>query len=713
MSNRNMALDVIVRLKDLLTGPLRRLRSSLDGIAGMARKIGLVGGAIAAISFMGPIQQAAAFQQQLLDIAVTQGKVGKDAFVAVAMMKRQYQELARETGQSSMGVAEAAGQMIAAGLDPSLVDASIGNIARTATAANADIKDIANVATSLMQNLKLPADQLSEALDGMVIGGKLGSFELKDMSKYFPILTGQIAKLGVTGRQGAIQLAAMLQIARKGTSDPAEAANNLNNFLQKITSQETVKNFKKMNVDIMAVMQDAAIKGINPIEAVLQKISMLTGMSGKEIDGMLKSAEANGLKGAEAMEDVRKKLIAIHGAGALGELFSDMQVAGFLVPALANIEEYKKIRDQIAKADGSTSLADFNTQLEGLNRQLEVFKGLMSQISDEVGSAFGEWLPTLNEGIGKALDAFRSFNEETGGMGTKLIVFSGGVVLAAGAIGVLGFALPAVLAGLSVIVAPLRLVTGLFGMFSRSSSGIKTVADELERVNTATTKAAGLRRPSIWGMLFNLGSTVDLVNQMPTDPAGLQTYMNDNKKQWDGYGNWLEQNVGSPKSWLGMDGADAGSTKPVIDKDKAKAQQDALTGITKSWPVAAQLAMRDFLSAVTSGGDDAVSKAATIGQSIKDQLQISANPDIDTGNMERALQMARELGGTLRGIDGGQAAIGRSLSAVPMPAQASQPANVSGTINVQVTGPAQVTGVTSENRAVPITANTGRVVGRN
>jgi len=92
-------------------------------------------------------------------------------------------------------------------------------------------------------------------------------------------------------------------------------------------------------------------------------------------------------------------------------------------------------------------------------------------------------------------------------------------------------------------------------------------------------------------------------------------------------------------------------------------------------------------------------------------LQISASPDIDTGNMERALKIARELGGTLRGIDGSQGS--PFLAQRPMPAQAAPSANVGGTINVQFTGPGQVTSVTSENSAVPIRANTGRVVGRN
>lgn len=70
MAPRSMTLDVLVRLKDSLSSPLRGLQRSLEGISNMAKKIGIVGTAVAAISFMAPIQEAAAFQQKLVDIPI-------------------------------------------------------------------------------------------------------------------------------------------------------------------------------------------------------------------------------------------------------------------------------------------------------------------------------------------------------------------------------------------------------------------------------------------------------------------------------------------------------------------------------------------------------------------------------------------------------------------------------------------------------------------
>lgn len=453
MASRNMNLDVIVRLRDLLSGPLRGLKGALDGISSAARKIGIVGAAVAGISFLGPMQEAAAFQQQLLDIAGTSNLTGQAAFAFVDQSKAKFEQLALDVGQLSDTVARGAGQMIAAGVDNGLVDRSIGSISRAATAANAEMNDMASVATSLLTTLKLPADQLDDALGALVTAGKLGSFELKDMSRYFPTLTGQMAKFGVTGREAINFLGSALQIARKGTSDPAEAANNLKNFLSKILAPATVKNFADMGVDIQGVMQDAVTKGINPIEAVVQKITKLTGVSSKEIQGLMGKAKAAGMSDADALASVREQLEKIYGAGKLGELFSDMQVMDFLIPMLGNIDEYKSIKDEVAKATGSAVDADFETQMMGLNRQLTIFREIGTQASREVGLAFGTWMPTINGYLMDGLKWIREWDAATGGMVKQGLAFAGVAVLAAAGLGVLGIVLPAIGAGLSVLAA--------------------------------------------------------------------------------------------------------------------------------------------------------------------------------------------------------------------------------------------------------------------
>ncbi|WP_084174662.1 phage tail tape measure protein [Afifella pfennigii] len=465
MSSRSMALDVLVRLRDRLSGPLRRLRNNLRSLGNAARQIGFVGTAIAAISFLGPIQEAAAFQQKLLDIAGTANLTGEAAFDFARQTQGQYEELAVKIGQSSDTIADGAGQMVAAGgRAAEIVDKVIGTVGKSATAANAEFSDMAGVATALVNTLDVPEAGLEGALAGLVVAGKEGAFELKDMARYFPQLTGQMKKFGIVGREASDQIASLLQIARKGTSDPGQAANNLQNFLSKALAPVTQKKFADMGVDIEAVMKDAAAKGINPLEAMIQKIGVLTGVSADSIGKYMETAKKRGLEGGEALDFVRQQLEAIGAAGKLGELFQDQQVLDFLIPMLANIEEYKRIKAEVAAATGGIIDEDFKTQMQGINRQLVILREIGTQAVRRVGMAFGTWLPDVNSGLMMVLSLVNRLNDATGGWVDQALVAAGGGILLTGALGALGLALPVVAAGFSALASLAAVALGPIGL---------------------------------------------------------------------------------------------------------------------------------------------------------------------------------------------------------------------------------------------------------
>ncbi|MNK94609.1 Phage-related minor tail protein [compost metagenome] len=554
MASRNMNLDVIVRLRDLLSGPLRGVKGALDGIANTARKIGLVGAAVAGISFLGPMQEAAAFQQQLIDIAGTSNLTGQAAFAFVDQSKAKFEQLALDVGQLSDTVARGAGQMIAAGVDNGLVDRSIGSISRAATAANAEMNDMASVATSLLTTLKLPAEQLDDAMGALVTAGKLGSFELKDMARYFPTLTGQMAKFGVTGREAV--------------------------------------NFLGAALDIQGVMQDAVTKGINPIEAVVQKITKLTGVSSKEIQGLMGKAKAAGMSDADALASVREQLEKIYGAGKLGELFSDMQVMDFLIPMLGNVDEYKSIKDDVAKATGSAIDADFETQMQGLNRQLTIFREIGTQASREVGLAFGTWMPAINGYLMDGLKWIREWDAATGGMVKQGLAFAGVAVLAAAGLGVLGVVLPAIGAGLSVLAA-------LFSPVGLALAGIaaagvyiyrnwSSYAPRLSRMWDRLGDAWGtIRQKASQAVphLRNIGNQVmgvarDLAGRYgPTIRAGLGAALDDVTAGWQN----LKKLISGFAEGLDLKIDLSGLTIEDAELAAFRALDTALNGIARAW----------------------------------------------------------------------------------------------------------------------------------
>ncbi|WP_240198384.1 phage tail tape measure protein [Salmonella enterica] len=115
------------------------------------------------------------------------------------------------------------------------------------------------------------------------------------------------------GNEAAATMGAALQIARKGASTSDEAANNMNNFMAKILSPETLKKAQKnFGVDMYKIVTSAQKKGQNPFEAAMKSVIKMT----KNGDQKL-----------------------------LGELFGDMQVQNFVRPMIQNWEEYRRIKE--------------------------------------------------------------------------------------------------------------------------------------------------------------------------------------------------------------------------------------------------------------------------------------------------------------------------------------------------------------------------------
>jgi len=453
MSSKSMQLSVWVRLKDRFSGKLKGIMRGLNRLGNVARRLGAVAGIVAGISFAGPAQEAAAFDQNLRDIAVTSNVARDEVDAWVESQRRAYEDLALLTGQHSSDVAKTAGELRQAGLGDDLITQLMPTISKSAKAASADMSDMGKVAFALSKNLGIPAERMQDALAKLVVAGKEGRFELKEMAKFFPALTSQLVNLGVKGEEAVAMLASGLQVAILGASDPAQAANNFQNFLQKILAPDTVKRFAKSGVDILGVMQDAATKGINPIEAVIAKTEDLTGVSAKVIGRMMDKAKANGLEGAEALANVHEQLKRIGAAGKLSELFGDQQVKAFLLPFLANIDEYKRIKKAVDETSRSVIDRDFAIQNDGPSSQLKTFKELSVQAGREIGDSFNAWLPTINAHLLDLREYLKGVEQKMPGVKDKVLAFGSAAVLAAVGLGILGLALPFVASGASALAA--------------------------------------------------------------------------------------------------------------------------------------------------------------------------------------------------------------------------------------------------------------------
>jgi len=240
-----------------------------------------------------------------------------------------------------------------AGLDPDKAVKMMTPIGRAATAYRIQIEDLSRSSFAAVDNLKVPFGQTAKAIDVMAKAGKMGNFEISDMAREFPNLTAKMQGLKQTGVPAVADLAAALQITRKGAGDSAEAATNLGNLLDKIYSPETISKFKKgYGVDLPAAMKRAAKEGKTPIEAIVELTTKVTG------------------------GDMEK----------LGTLFQDTQVRGALLPLIANIDEYRRIRASALAATGVVD-ADFALRAQKAGANARALLGDLSRLALVAGGA--------------------------------------------------------------------------------------------------------------------------------------------------------------------------------------------------------------------------------------------------------------------------------------------------------------------------------------
>jgi hypothetical protein len=198
----------------------------------------------------------------------------------------------------------------------------------------------------------------------MAAAGNAGAFEVKDMARHFPGLTAQLQALGQRGVPAVADLSAALQIARRGAGDADEAANNVQNLLSKINAPATVKAFEKsFGIDLPAALKLAYAKGKTPLEAIADLAVKATG------------------------GDMSK----------LGYIFEDMQAQSALRSLIQNMDDYRKMRSEIARASGTTDRAFDQRIARDATVQWRALMGTMSSTALVVGTAL---LPVAQDLMG-------------------------------------------------------------------------------------------------------------------------------------------------------------------------------------------------------------------------------------------------------------------------------------------------------------------------
>ncbi|TAY68449.1 phage tail tape measure protein [Rhizobium leguminosarum] len=366
-------LDDVSRKAKVIGGALHQLqRNAAMPFGGLAGKVAAFGGAYLGVNaaIEGGFKPAADMQAAMTEIGIkadlSQTQLGQ--------LQARLQKLAPQVNQLVPALTEGVDTMLTMGLAANDASTAIPAVGKAATATGAAITDLSAASVSAIQNLKVAPGLVSQMLDGMAAAGNAGAFEMKDMAQYFPQLTASAQTLGMEGVPAINDLAAALQIARRGAGDASTAANNLSDFMGKIMTPQTIKNFKKFGVDVTKELQNAHKKGVSPIEHFI-----------KLIDEKTKGGQGD----------------------LLTQIFGDKQTLDFIRPMIAGFKDYLRIRDQADRANGTVSEA-FNRRMQDANQKIKAAQIGLSNLGMSIGANF---LGPVGEGAQYIADILNTLDE--------------------------------------------------------------------------------------------------------------------------------------------------------------------------------------------------------------------------------------------------------------------------------------------------------------
>lgn len=345
------------------------------------------------------VMDSARFSDALRDIAIT-GELDAQQERAAGHGLRH---VAMRTNQSATDLAAGVGTLIANGMEVDKALAQAELLGKFTTATRASFDDAARMMVSF-DTLGVSAENMALAFSQAASAGKQGSFEVRDMARWFPQLGGLMKGLGVTGNEAVVSMASRLQVAMKTAGSTDEAANNLKNFLAKITSRDTIKAFDDAGIDLRAEMLSMASKGMDPLEGavtlVMGKISQQSPQVAAELQnlGAALAAIQDPAERAAEMERRRTMIEALGQRTGLGELFVDMQAVSYLLAEVQNRGELGKIRAATQTGrlpDGTLAVdADFAKRLDSPVERMKQLKIGLEELSLSVGEIL---LPPLSE----------------------------------------------------------------------------------------------------------------------------------------------------------------------------------------------------------------------------------------------------------------------------------------------------------------------------
>ncbi|MDB5596258.1 MAG: phage tail tape measure protein family [Hyphomicrobiales bacterium] len=336
-------------------------------------------GAVAAYGVVGQMKESVRTWADL-EAAVTRlGNTGEVTDDKIKQAIGDFRKLGPAMGMTAKQVASAAEIYVAAGIDFDKAIEATPAALKAAKASGADLNDIASSGVAAMNNLGIQAGGLDRAFDIMAKGGKLGSFELKNMARELPAVASRAKALGLVGEEGLTKIVAMLETTRKTASTGEEAANNLLNFFDKIVSQDTTKHFKKMGINLEKELKAGATKGKDYIQTTLELVEKVAGTDPFKI----------------------------------AQLFPDRQAREGIMALIKFKDTYRSTVAELKANSIGTNTRDFDRQMKTADEQINKLSSSWDRFRGNVGERIGVpvLLPIIQK-LNETFDLIRKYEDK-------------------------------------------------------------------------------------------------------------------------------------------------------------------------------------------------------------------------------------------------------------------------------------------------------------
>lgn len=354
------SLDRTFRYLGSVARRMNDIRRDADRMAAVLARAGQTAGTIAAGTAAGgaaavaTLKRPVEFDMRLANMAnVAYGDRNlAGRMLGMKELEATINDAVRRGGGTRDTAAEALNKVISSGVVKiDAAKAMLPDLQRGATAGDADVTDIGNIAIAGLRNYGLTESNIGQAISKAVVAGQEGGFELKDMARWLPeLMAASSDKLGMRGMGDFERLVSYAQASMMTAGSTDAAGNNLKNLILKINSADTEKDFARLGVNLPKSLARARERGIDGIAAFVDFSEQIAAKDKSFVSLRNRAASEQG----EQKKATLQAMASILQGSAIGQVIQDREALMALVGVMQN-KAY--VKDVLGKVHADTGQA--------------------------------------------------------------------------------------------------------------------------------------------------------------------------------------------------------------------------------------------------------------------------------------------------------------------------------------------------------------------